>query len=300
MDIKRLTHLVVLADKRNFARAAEALALSQPALTRSIQSAEAELDMRLFDRGTLAVTPTPAGEFVLERARRLVFESRCLKRDVALYRERKLGDTAFGVGPYPGATFIPPLLGAIRQEFPDIHVRVRTGNWELLAHDLRAEELEFFVADTRDLPADPDLVVRPLTRLHAGFFVRTGHPLAALSTVSLADLWRYGMLSVRVPATVQQQLARLLGLPEGVPPPLALECDDIHTLLQVALASDSVLAAPRDAVASALDTDQLVPLHVAGVPPLFSEMGVVTLRGRSPSPMADLLMRRLPGLSAQA
>lgn len=170
----------------------------------------------------------------------------------------------------------------------------------MLAHDLRAEELEFFVADTRDLPADPDLVVRPLTRLHAGFFVRTGHPLAALSTVSLADLWRYGMLSVRVPAAVQQQLARLLSLPEGVPPPLALECDDIHTLLQVALTSDSVLAAPRDAVASALDTDQLVPLHVAGVPPLFSEMGVVTLRGRSPSPMADLLMRRLPGLSAQA
>ena len=75
---------------------------------------------------------------------------------------------------------------------------------------------------------------------------------------------------------------------------------DLHTLLQVALASDSVLAAPRDAVASALDAGQLVALHVAGVPPLFSEMGVVTLRGRSPSPMADLLMRRLPGLSAQA
>lgn len=299
MDIKRLTHLVVLADKRNFARAAEALALSQPALTRSIQSAEAELDMRLFDRGPLAVTPTPAGEFVLERARRLVFESRCLKRDVALYRERKLGDTAFGVGPYPGATFIPPLLGAIRAEFPAIHVRVRTGNWELLAHDLRAEALEFFVADTRDLPADPDLVVRPLARLHAGFFVRASHPLAAAPAPALGDLWQHGVLSVRVPAAVQQVLARLLGLPEGALPPLALECDDVPTLLQVALASDSVLAAPRDAVATALAAGTLVPLAVAGLPPLFSEMGVVTLRGRTPSPMADLLMRRLPGLSAQ-
>ncbi|OYQ42836.1 hypothetical protein CHU94_01340 [Rhodoferax sp. TH121] len=300
MDIKRLTHLVVLADKRNFARAAEALALSQPALTRSIQSAEAELDMRLFDRGTLAVTPTPAGEFVLERARRLVFESRCLKRDVALYRERKLGDTAFGVGPYPGATFIPPLLGAIRAEFPDIHLRVRTGNWELLAHDLRAETLEFFVADTRDLPADPDLVVRPLAQLHAGFFVRAAHPLAATPATTLAEMWRHGVLSVRVPATVQQLLAPLLGLPEGTLPPQALECDDVPTLLQVALASDSVLAAPRDAVVTALAAGTLVPLTVAGLPPLFSEMGVVTLRGRTPSPMADLLMRRLPGLSAQA
>ena len=299
MDIKRLTHLVVLADKRNFARAAEALALSQPALTRSIQSAEAELDMRLFDRGPLAVTPTPAGEFVLERARRLVFESRCLKRDVELYRERKLGDTAFGVGPYPGATFIPPLLGAIRHEFPDIHVRVRTGNWELLADDLRAEELEFFVADTRDLPSDPALVVRPLTRLHAGFFVRATHPLACATAPTLQALWHYGVLSVRIPAAVQHMLARKLELPEGWAPPLALECDDIHTLLQVALDSDSVLAAPREALVPALQAGILVPLQVSDLPPVFSDMGVVTLRGRTPSPMADLLMRRLPGLSAQ-
>ena len=106
MDIKHLTHIVALADKRNFARAAEQLNLSQPALSRSIQSAEIELGLRLFDRGNTEVTPTAAGEFVLERARRLVFDSRCLKRDVELYRDRKLGDVAFGVGPYPAATFL--------------------------------------------------------------------------------------------------------------------------------------------------------------------------------------------------
>ena len=106
MDIKHLTHIVALADKRNFARAAEHLHLSQPALSRSIQAAEAALNLRLFDRGALEVKPTPAGEFVLERARRLVFESRCLLRDVNLYRDRTLGNTAFGVGPFPAATVL--------------------------------------------------------------------------------------------------------------------------------------------------------------------------------------------------
>ena len=106
MNLRRLAHIVALAERRNFARASEEVHLSQPALTRSIQAAEAELGLRLFDRGTTQVTPTPAGEFVIERARRLVFDGRCLKRDVDLYRDRKLGDTAFGVGPFPAATFV--------------------------------------------------------------------------------------------------------------------------------------------------------------------------------------------------
>ena len=53
MDIRRLQHLVTLAEKRNFARAAEALHLSQPALTRSVQAAEAEIRAALapFSKG---------------------------------------------------------------------------------------------------------------------------------------------------------------------------------------------------------------------------------------------------------
>ncbi|OYU46064.1 MAG: hypothetical protein CFE44_04085 [Burkholderiales bacterium PBB4] len=91
MDLKRLKHLVALADTRNFGRAAEQCHLSQSAFSRSIQAAEDELSLQLFVRGTLDVRCTPAGEFVLERARKLLFENRCLERDLNLYRERQMG-----------------------------------------------------------------------------------------------------------------------------------------------------------------------------------------------------------------
>ena len=52
MDLRGWAHIVALAERRNFARASEEVHLSQPALTRSIQAAEAELGLRLFDRGT--------------------------------------------------------------------------------------------------------------------------------------------------------------------------------------------------------------------------------------------------------
>ena len=128
MDLKRLKHLVALAETRNFGRAAELCHISQSAFSRSIQAAEDELNLQLFVRGTLDVRCTAAGEFVLERARKLLFENRCLERDLSLYRSRHIGDLAIGVGPYPAATIVPKLLADIRVRFPQVKVRVEVNN----------------------------------------------------------------------------------------------------------------------------------------------------------------------------
>jgi DNA-binding transcriptional LysR family regulator len=295
MDLKRWTHIVAVADRRSFIRAAEQVHLSQPALTRSIQAAEAELGLLLFDRGTQEVVPTPAGEFIVARARRLVFDNRCLERDIALYRSLELGDTAFGVGPFPAATFLAPLLASMRREFPAINLRVEISNWQLLLVRLREEDIEFFVADTRDLPTDSSLDLRPLRREPGGFYVRADHPLARRKRVTLPQLWAHGVLSVRVPQGVRSVMADLLGLPSADELSLAVECDHVDLLKNIALGCDSVLAAPNAAVAQEVEDRRLHALDVIGLPPMASEMGVVTLNGRTPSPMAKLIMGRLPG-----
>jgi DNA-binding transcriptional LysR family regulator len=222
MDLKRWAHIVAVADRRSFARAAEQVNLSQPALTRSIQAAESELGLRLFDRGTQEVATTPAGEFIVARARQLVFDSRCLERDVTLYRNRGLGDTAFGVGPYPAATFLSPLLAAVRREYPGINLRVEVSNWQLLLKRLLEEDIEFFVADTRDLPANDLLQVRPLRHEPGGFYVRSGHALAGRKPVSLQQVWSHGVASVRLPAGVRAVIVRLLGTDPAAGLPLSL------------------------------------------------------------------------------
>ncbi|HET7835292.1 MAG TPA: LysR family transcriptional regulator [Variovorax sp.] len=300
MDLKRWTHIVAVADRRSFIRAAEQVHLSQPALTRSIQAAEAELGLQLFDRGTQEVVPTPAGEFIVARARQLVFDNRCLERDIALYRSLELGDTAFGVGPFPAATFLAPLLASMRREYPAINLRVEISNWQLLLARLREEDIEFFVADTRDLPTDSSLELRPLRREPGGFYVRAGHPLARRKRVALQELWACGVLSVRLPEGVRAIVAQLLGLPSVADFSLALECDHVDLLKDIALGCDSVLAAPHVAVAPEVEAGRLRALDVEGLPPLGSEMGVVTLNGRTPSPMAKLIMGRLPGGSFES
>ena len=294
MDLRRWTHVVAVADRRSFVRAAEQVHLSQPALTRSVQAAESELGMRLFDRGTGDVTVTPAGEFVIARARRLIFDSRCLARDVELYRNRGLGDTAFGVGPYPAATFLPPLVARLRREHPGVNLRVEINNWQLLLQRLLEEDIEFFVADTRDLPAHPQVQVDPLRREPGGFYVRAGHPLPRRKPVTLLQIHAHGIASVRLPDEVRALLARLLGGPSEEEAAVALQCDDLTLLKTVTLQSDAVLAAPHAAVVAELKARTLRPLEVTGLPVVAAQMGVVRLRGRTPSPMASLILAQLP------
>ncbi len=295
MDLKRWKHVLAVADRRSFVRAAEQVHLSQSALTRSIQAAEEELGLVLFDRGTQEVTVTPAGEFVVARARQLVFNSHCLERDVALLLNRGLGDTAFGVGPFPAGTFVPTLLADLRREYPQVNLRVEISNWELLVKRLLEEDIEFFVADTRDLPANPLLQVTAMREEPGGFYVRRGHPLARRRSVPIREVWGFGVATVRLPASVRALLSRLLAAEPGTPLQLALECDNLHVLRTVAMNSESVLAAPHAAVAAEVASGELRLLNVPELPTVAAQMGIVALRGRTPSPMAALILERLAG-----
>ena len=118
-------------------------------------------------------------------------------------------------------------------------------------------------------------------------------------SVTLQQVWACGVASVRLPQGVRTVIGQLLGDASSAELAVALECDDVETLKNVALASDTVLAAPHRAVEEEVAAGSLRPLAVSGLPALYSDMGVVTLRGRTPSPMADLIIRRLPAAGSK-
>jgi len=286
VDLKRLAHLVALADECHFARAAERVHLSQPAFSRSIQWIERDLGMRLFDRDVGDVKPTPAGAFLVERARRLLFEARCLQRDADLYRDSQLGDTAFGAGPFPAATIMPLVISALRRQYPGVGLRLEINDWQPLYERLHAEDIEFFVAETRDLPADPSVQISSLGLQTAHLFARADHPLAK-GTCTLAQAWRFGVAATRLPGPLLELTAQFLELPTGKTPALAVQCNDLSLLRKLALTTDTVIGAPDAAVRDELSTGTLVRLAVKDLPEVYAEMGIVVLVHRTPSPMAQ-------------
>ena len=287
VDLKRLKHLVALADTRNFGRAAIQCHLTQSAFSRSIQAAEEELGLRLFDRGTLEATCTDAGAFVVARARKLLFESRCLERDVSLYRERLMGDLALGVGPFPAATMVPALLTEIRIRYPSVCVRVEVNNADNLAAHLRAEELDFYMAEARNVAAAADLSITRVAKLSAGFYVRPGHPLLERAEITAAAVLPFGIASVRVPEVVLDGLGAMMGLGPGQRMPLVVECDDLNLLKALAVSTDTVIGCTDAGSVQDVEAKRLVRLTVVDLPPVFADMAIVSLKGRSYSPMAQ-------------
>lgn len=287
MNLRQMTHVVALADERNFNRAAQRVHLSQPAFSRSIQTVEKALGLKLFDRGTVEATCTAAGALVIARSRKLLFDNSCLERDVSLFRNRLLGDLNFGVGPFPAVTRLPELMVALRLRYPAVNSRVEVNNWRYLVQHLRAEELDFFVAEVRDVINDGDLTIEHIGQQHGSFYVRTSHPLRHHLPIKASDMVPFGLASTRIPAAIKTQARQLLGLDSEASLPIALECDDVRLLKHVALASDTVLASTDEAVSEEVAAGLLHKLTLINPPRLYSDLGIVSLKGRSHSPIAE-------------
>lgn len=296
MDLRQLKHLVALADSGRFVAAAEQVHLSQAAFSRSIQALEASIGLRLFDRGPKGAQPTAAGRVVVERARQLLFEQRCFARDLELLRSGALGELSFGVGPVPAATIVPPLLVALQRRQPDVMTRVRSGHGESLLALLHTEQIDFFIADPRMLPADPRLQARLLGPIHGGLYCRNGHALTGRRELSLADLLEHGIATVSASPTLRDMLRQGFGLAPTQALPIRLECDDFATLARLAQDSDALVLLPH---AVALAATGLRRLQLAGKPPGMSiQLHAIWLRGRSLSPAASLALELAAELSA--
>ena len=179
-ELKQLRQVVALAEHGSFVRAAAALHMSQPALSRSIQNLEARFGSELFLRSSGGAVPSDLGRLYIERARDLLRMADELDREAVSHGNLRTGRVAVGGGPYPAEAVLARAAAKFVQQYPGVVVQVLSRNWDELARQLRSRELDFFVAETSTLQREPDLEISPMPAAHPLYFVaRAGHPLAA-------------------------------------------------------------------------------------------------------------------------
>jgi DNA-binding transcriptional LysR family regulator len=125
LELSELRAFLVLADHLHFSHAADALHVSQPALTKQMQRLEAKVSGRLLVRGYRKVALTPAGEILRDRARRLLREAEVAEQMARLAVNGKAGVLRIGFGIGSLAAGLPGILMRFRQQFPEVQVSMR-------------------------------------------------------------------------------------------------------------------------------------------------------------------------------
>ena len=289
MDFKRLRYALAVADEGNFVRAAEKISISQPALSRAVQTLEEELGFLLFDRGNRNVAVTVAGAAFFNHARRLLFDVRNMEHDLALLRNGNSGHVAFGIGPLNSGALLPRMLRQVRADQPGISLSVAINSSSYLMQHLRAEEMEFFMSDVRLIDQAEDLIITRECRQYGGIYCRPGHPLLLRGQVTPPELLPYGLAAPPIPEVLMAQLSRVFRLPPGQSLPILLSCDSVYTLVDVVAESDLLLLSSHAALAEAAELGRLRELPVP-LPPVYAEIATIRLRGRTLSPAAERVL----------
>lgn len=187
ISLRQVSFVVTLAQTRNFSRAAEIVAVSQPALSAAVRSVENQLGVRLFDRTTHRVTLTDAGRAVLPHAQRLLTTADHAFADMREVARRETATVRVGVIPSMMAV-VAAQVAALQSDAGDIGVHLGDGTSDRLVSQLHAGAYDIIVGvavDDEDglvsLPLfDDDLLA--VARADSRLARATTLPWAALAT----------------------------------------------------------------------------------------------------------------------
>jgi len=293
MDLRQLRYLLALDRHRNFARAADEVGVTQPALSRSIQSLEQLVGARLFDRDRSGVEPTAVGARLIELARPLVTQARLAEREIEKLIGRASGLLRIGAGPYASEISVGTAVGRLASTHSGIRVDVSVADWPDLYSRLLADELDLVVAEISHAVDDRRFDVEPLPEHEAVFYARAGHPLVGRETVSLEQVMAFPLASPFVPR-------RLIDLARATPAERAGEyvsatefrAETPYLARRIVLESDVIGLALPAQIEQDIALRRLVALPLRA-PWLKSSYGVMRLAGRTPSPLAEEFLRIL-------
>ena len=284
MTLVQLRHLISLASTGSFSKSAQALHLTQPALSRSVRALEEELGVPLIDRVGRRNELTPFGQGVLQRARQLVLDADELHDSGRQMSQAQGGELRVGMGSGPGAMLMTPLLMHMATQHPKVRVVVARGQTDLLLQALRARSLVALVVDALSLEPAADLKLDTVREMRGVFMCRPGHPLTRKRQgVRFADVQRYPVASTPLSNEVARALVEAYG-PQAHPAAcVTVQCEEVASLVDVARRSDAVLLAIRAAAPDLIELDMRPALQ------RVARFALVTLDRRTEAPALPIL-----------
>lgn len=271
MDVhgRDLRYFVAVADRLNFTAAAEALYVSQPALSKQIRKLESQLGAALFVRDTRSVALTSVGEALLPQARRVLVAWETAESAVESAKAAQQAGLSIGISTSPGRGILPAVRSRFATAFPDAKPVLRQVSWDDPTAGLAdgSTDVAFVWLPLADGDRYRWLVVATEPRLVA---LPETHPLAARDSIAFTELLDEPFLALPTSAGVLRDYWLALDERAGHPPVVGAEVSSAEETYEALVNGDGVV------------------LVATGNAPLIAHVGVVTrpVTGLSPAELA--------------
>lgn len=299
VSLRQLRVFASVARHLSFARAAEELHLTQPAVSMQVKDLEAAVSLPLFERAGRGVRLTTPGEYFLVYTRRVL--STLKEADTVMSGLRGLQTGRMTIGMVSTAEyFLPRLVARFRAEHPAVQMRLAVGNREQLVRQLRENEVDLAVMGRP--PRDLDTRGEPFAAHPLSIIASPEHKLAGRRAIAPKALENEEFI-VREPGSGTRAAMEHFFRDERISPPFAMEMTSNETIKQAVIANMGLAFVSLHTVGLELEAGQLVALRIAGLP-IVRRWHVVNIQGKPLAPAAEafryfMLEQAEPLLAAQ-
>jgi LysR family cyn operon transcriptional activator len=242
MELRALKYLIAVAEHGNFTRAAEALHVSQPALSQQILQMEDRLDAVLLDRSGRTVKVTEAGQAYIAHARRALFELESGRRAIHDVGDLSRGAVRLAMTPTFTAYLIGPLVAAFHARFPAIKVNVLEMSMDTIAAAIEADEVDLGIAFELARCADIDSL--PLFTESLRVVVADHHPWAGRDALDVRSLAEGELALLSKNFVTRVHIDNYLQASQ-VAPKVAVEVNTISALVEIVRHSNLLTILPE-------------------------------------------------------
>ena len=282
VTIRQLQVFVCAARHLSFARAAEELHLTQPAISMQVKELEGAIGLPLFDRGGRKISLTTPGEYFLVHARRMLAALKDADDTMARMKGVESGRLTVGIVS-TAKYFVPRLLAEFRREHPAVELRLEVGNRQTLVGQLKDNEVDLAIMGTP--PRELDTRAEPFASNPLVMIAAPEHPLTRLSQVPAALLGNEVFL-VREPGSGTRASMEIFLKERRIHPATMVEMPSNETIKQAVMADMGVSMLSMHTIGLELRAGVIKMLEVDGLP-LLRRWHVVNMSAKLLSPAAE-------------
>src|SRR4051794_23829354 len=186
-DLRQLNAFVTIVSVGSLGRAADALHVTQPALSRTVRRLEQQIASPLFESHSKGMQPTPIPNALLPHATLLLREAETATEEISAMRGLAKGTIRVGAVGAIASLILPLAIEGVLKAWPQLTVSVMEGVWDRLAEGLVKHEIDLALSATAETPDEIEAIPDCRWQDRSNIVAATGHPLRRKRKLTLED-----------------------------------------------------------------------------------------------------------------